>query len=342
MLLALVGANPSLPQSMRDNATQVAQHAIATATASLASNGQGTASSSAVQAPSATFDQSSLSAISGNPIVITGTASNESEVVIAVAGSGATLASVPVVNGRWSATLPAFVPGSYSLEVHVPGGFHTVLTTGVLIVSTTNLLTTGSLTITGASSSAPVSSQSTQPSTSQAQPTCALTASSLKATFGQTVILAWTSKNATSVSWLHANKAMSPLGDPSALNSSAPLVVDEYGDPYAQLNVSGPGGTYSCAVSISVPPSAAAATIDAASLTTSLAMPTLTGTVTNASVLSVSIDVGTSSVVNLPVSISNGRWSATVPLAQQKGTYPVTVINIADGLTLTTGTLTVQ
>ena len=36
-LLALVNSNPSLPQSMRDNATAVAQHAISEAHAALAS-----------------------------------------------------------------------------------------------------------------------------------------------------------------------------------------------------------------------------------------------------------------------------------------------------------------
>src|SRR5271157_5426178 len=38
-LLALVNANPSLPQSMRDNAQQVAQQAIAAGTGAIASLG---------------------------------------------------------------------------------------------------------------------------------------------------------------------------------------------------------------------------------------------------------------------------------------------------------------
>jgi hypothetical protein len=85
----------------------------------------------------------------------------------------------------------------------------------------------------------------------------------------------------------------------------------------------------------------ATATIDASSLTTSSNYPVITGTVTNAMSLDVSIKINGNSIAAFNPTISNNRWSGVPPVAIQSGSYPVTVTNLVGGATLSTGILVV-
>jgi len=101
MLLTLAQGSTVLPQSVRDNAVQVAHQAIDAANAALANNGT---TPPVTSDPNATIDASSL--VSGSQFyTLSGTATNTDTVDVWI-GSGED-GRVAVVNGRWSDQIKA-------------------------------------------------------------------------------------------------------------------------------------------------------------------------------------------------------------------------------------------
>ncbi|HTR18805.1 MAG TPA: hypothetical protein VMH91_02375 [Candidatus Paceibacterota bacterium] len=85
---------------------------------------------SVTHSPSATIDQNSLSSPSST-FTVTGTASNLTEVLIELdgTGSGNGGGTYPVINGRWTATLTG-VSGNMGVVVYPPSGQGTPLASG--------------------------------------------------------------------------------------------------------------------------------------------------------------------------------------------------------------------
>ena len=137
-LLALVQANPSLPQSTRDSAVLVAQNAIAQATSQISTYSYG-----------ATIDHNALTTVSSTP-TITGTANGLSSVYVdiwmatpsrAVSQAQILGGTAPVTNGRWTFTVSdeyamyqsVLQKGMYTVHVYTSRG-GTLLTSGTLTV----------------------------------------------------------------------------------------------------------------------------------------------------------------------------------------------------------------
>jgi hypothetical protein len=94
----------------------------------------------------ASIDQSSLSVMFGNSLIVTGSALNVSSVAVAIStGTGGqgywgttvfNSGAIAVVNGRWSTTVPSSAfqnPGAYTINVGASAG------SGVPILQTTTL-----------------------------------------------------------------------------------------------------------------------------------------------------------------------------------------------------------
>jgi hypothetical protein len=107
--------------------------------------------------PTATINQSSLNSLNSANPVITGTATNASQVLVSIqqtAGTGSEPASgeAPIVNGQWSYTVPPSVldnvgsAGENTFQISVS-------VNGLSLTTTSYTLTTGTLTITSSISS---------------------------------------------------------------------------------------------------------------------------------------------------------------------------------------------
>jgi len=313
------------------------------------------APTSPITNPSASFDQNGQTLNSVNP-TLSGSATGVNQITINVfetsPDGGAGSVTVPVTNGRWSASVDvAHFPTGEGLFAESPTGGSPILPNGPFEVDIYNSATenaankigTGTFTINASQASA--------------APTCTMTASPSTVLPGQSSAISWTSQNAT-----QANDFIG-LGNTSQVNGSQAITVGQTMNYH--IDFSGPGGTASCSATITVNAPTGSATIDSSSLVTVPNGPTtITGSATNSSSLWVYMlpggYTGSTDYASVaaaaqsgganspfiaypnPSAVSNGRWSAYFGGSFPSYNYTVVIYDGTTHALLTTGTLLIK
>ena len=167
-------------------------------------------------------------------------------------------------------------------------------------------------------------------------PSCTLSASPTTLQSGQSTTLSWTSQNATSAQWIPDPSGKDNVPPAGAITTSGsasftpPVVTVGSYNPSEFLQVSGPGGTATCSVNLSVVGGEQAA-FDNTVFGQSSPTPTISGTASGVSSVTVVLNIGSYNgtvVFNASaVQVVNGHWSVTVSRPLATGSY---FINVTD------------
>ena len=301
--------------------------------------------------PSATVDQSSLSATANTPFTLSGSASGgvQSVQVSILHGVGTNSnvfqsGIVPVTNGRWQVNVASGLPAwSENYTVGVQGYYDAAGTQGI---AASGMLTSGSLTVSGSvTTTTGFSASSTSGSAPLSVRFSAPQDPNDSINFGDgSVWYHYTSGTATNIYTMPGTYIAQLVN-----NSPCTGVVSGSGcmNPTEILST----------VTITVTgsnSSQSSATIDQNSLMSRSPTVTLTGTAANVKVVAAQFSVS-NGIVNFPPAYvdSTGRWSTTIAAGSgcgggcggvSPGTYQISVYDFSSGVIgarLATGTLTV-